>query len=287
MSKAPAVSPLARRIAREALWTLKPSRWSRDVVGLELDPFQARLVDAYGGTRAIALCHRQSGKTTAASIGLAHTLLRRRPGSTSLVLAPTARQSAELIRRLRGVLLKAGADLDADNAFSVALPDGSRCLGLPGSDDSSIRGLSVNGDLVIDEAARVSDQLYDAARPMLIRHANDARLMLLSTPWAKAGFFYRIWNDGDERDWLKVQARVEECRHLSPAIIEAERRAMPASTFAREYLLQFDAIEQRYFDADAIAGAFGEPTAAPPHFDEEAIIHRAPAFSRAVSGAFG
>jgi hypothetical protein len=59
-------------------------------------------------------------------------------------------------------------------------------------------GLSIDGDLVVDEAARVSDALYEAARPMLIRHAQTARLILLSTAWARQGFFYRTWTGGDE-----------------------------------------------------------------------------------------
>ena len=40
---------------------------------------------------------------------------------------------------------------------------------MPGENDAAIRGFSVDGTLVIDEAARVPDELYDAARPMLIR----------------------------------------------------------------------------------------------------------------------
>lgn len=104
---------------------------------------------------------------------------------------------------------------------------------------AGIRGLTISGgDLVIDEAARVDDRLYDAARPMLIRHARTARLMLLSTAWAKDGFFYRVWFDGDEADWTKVEAKVSECSH--PEEIERERRAMTTGVFAREYLNKFD-----------------------------------------------
>ena len=113
-------------------------------------------------------------------------------------MAPTLRQSSELIRNLRGWLVAAGEKLAVDNTFSVELTNGSRCLAMPGSDDASIRGLSIDGDLVVDEAARVSDALYEAARPMLIRHAQTARLILLSTAWAKQGFFYRTWTGGDE-----------------------------------------------------------------------------------------
>jgi hypothetical protein len=90
----------------------------------------------------------------------------RRAGSTSVVLAPTLRQSSELIRNLRSQLLAANEQLSVDNTFSLELLNGSRALALPGADDASIRGLSIDGDLVVDEAARVNDALYEAATPM-------------------------------------------------------------------------------------------------------------------------
>ena len=113
------VNEAAQEIARRVLYTLSPSTWSRRELKLELDVWQARLVDAPAGRRTIALTHRQAGKTTAAAVGLAHTMIWRRPTSTNLVLAPTQRQSAELIRNLRGRLLAAGERLTVDNAFAL------------------------------------------------------------------------------------------------------------------------------------------------------------------------
>ena len=246
-------SEAAREIARRALYTLSPSAWCRRELKLALDPWQIRMVDALAASRVIALTFRQAGKTSAAAVGVAHTMVWRQPGSTSLVLAPTLRQSSELIRNLRGRLLAAGERLTVDNVFAIELENGSRALALPGADDASIRGLSIDGDCVVDEAARVSDALYEAARPMLIRHVATARLILLSTAWARMGFFYRIWSEGDARDWLKIEASVDECQHISKADLERERRSMPASAFAREYENVFDSLEARFFNADAIA----------------------------------
>ncbi|HZZ21934.1 MAG TPA: hypothetical protein VFE60_04850 [Roseiarcus sp.] len=239
------------------------------------------MVDAPAASRVIALTHRQAGKTTAAAVGIGHTMLWRQPGSTSLTLAPTLRQSSELIRNLRGRLLAAGERLTVDNVFAIELANGSRALALPGADDASIRGLSIDGDCVVDEAARVSDALYEAARPMLIRHVTTARLILLSTAWARTGFFHKIWSEGDSRDWLKIEARVDECRHISQADLDRERRSMPASAFAREYENVFDSLEARFFDADVIAAAFGavsSPTPPIPEGDLDPIITCTPAF---------
>jgi hypothetical protein len=272
---------LARQIARRALYTLSPSAWARRELKLVLDPWQARMVDAPGASRVVALTHRQAGKTSAGAVGVAHTMIWRRPASTNLVLAPTLRQSSELIRNLRGWLMAVGEKLPVDNTFSVELVNGSRCLAMPGSDDASIRGLSIDGDCVIDEAARVSDALYEAARPMLIRHADVARLILLSTAWARQGFFYRIWTEGDPADWAKLEAKVDACRHISSADLDRERRSMSPAAFAREYENTFDSIESRFFDAAAIAAAFGSvsaPTPPTPNGDPDPIISRSPAF---------
>jgi hypothetical protein len=106
----------------------------------------------------------------------------------------------------------------------------------------------------------------------------------LSTAWAKAGFFYRVWSEGSSQDWTKIEANVSECSHITAEDIEGERRAMPASVFAREYMNEFDSLESRFFSMDAIAGAFGGvigPTPEQGEDDEDEVILRTPAFNSA------
>lgn len=278
-------SDLAKAAAREVLCRLSPASWSMRVLGIALDPWQRKLVSAPPGGRVVTLVHRQAGKTTAGSVAVAHTMIYRSPGSTSLVLAPTQKQSAEFVRRLRAHVLKAGLKLKVDNTFGLEIDNGSRCLALPGSDDAGIRGLTINGgDLVIDEAARVDDRLYDAARPMLIRYASSARLILLSTAWTRDGFFYRVWSDGDARDWIKIEAKIAECGHIAAEDIERERRAMPAAAFAREYENKFDALESRFFNPDAIRAAFGDVAGPTPpttdEIDDDPVVARSSVFRK-------
>jgi hypothetical protein len=257
--------------------------WARRELDLELDPWQGKLVSTPPGGRAITLVHRQAGKTTAAGVAVSHTLKYEKQGSTSLVLAPTQRQSGEVIRRIRQFLLKAGSKLETDNAFSLQVEGGSRVVALPGQDDAAIRGLTVDGVLVVDEAARVPDALWQAALPMVLRHVKTARVMLVSTAWAKDGFFFRTWSEGDPRDWIKIEARIDECTHLTPADIERERRSMPASVFAREYMNQFDSLETRFFNPDSIAAAFGETLAPTPDVtfegNDDPVVMRDRAFN--------
>ena len=155
----PDARPVAKKALRIYLYRSSVEAWSRLALGVTLDKWQRRLVEVGQGKRAICLVHRQSGKTTAAAIATSHHLMFGGYPSTSLVLSPTQRQSAEFVRRARGFLVKAGSKLTADNAFSLQLENGARLLGLPGENDASIRGLSIDGMLIVDEAARVQDAL--------------------------------------------------------------------------------------------------------------------------------
>ena len=61
---------------------------------------------------------------------------------------------------------------------------------------------------------------------------------------------------------------------------------MPPAVFAREYENAFDSLEARFFDADAIAAAFGGtlgPTPPIPASDPYPIIPGAPAFAGRIA----
>ena len=83
------------------------------------------------------------------------------------------------MRRVREILIKVGAEFKSDNVYGLELKNGSRVLALPGS-DASIRGLTVDGWIVADEAARLSTDMLSALRPMRARQP-QARLAMLST----------------------------------------------------------------------------------------------------------
>ena len=90
------------------------------------------------------------------------------PGSLSVIACPAQRQSGEAVRRVREILLKIGVELKSDHVYGLELKNGSRVLALPGSEDS-IRGLTVDGLIVADEAARLSEAIFASLRPMRAR----------------------------------------------------------------------------------------------------------------------
>ncbi len=141
-------------------------------------------------------CTRQYGKSTITAIKALHHAWTR-PGSLVLAGAPTARQSGEWLEKTRGFLGRLGVRgrSDGHNRLSLVLPNGSRLVGLPGVADN-IRGFSKASLILIDEAAYVPDELYQALNPMLA--VSRGGLWLMSTPGAQTGFFYEEWSRGDE-----------------------------------------------------------------------------------------
>ena len=178
------------------------------------------------------LTARQVGKTTAAAWAIAHYMVHH-PHGLSVVVCPAQRQSAEAVRRIKDTLLKAGCKMTTENVYGLELENGARVLALPSSDDS-IRGLTVDGWIVADEAARLSPELIAAVRPMRARKPR-ARFAMLSTAWSRSDPFWTVW-DNDDPSWLRLKATADVCGLYSEAHLEQERRALGEMVFNREYL---------------------------------------------------
>ena len=218
--------------AREIAYRIDPVLWVREILGVTAALWQEAFLRAERGASILALTARQVGKTTTAAWAIAHSMLFT-PGSLSVIACPAQRQSAEAVRRVREALIKAGAELESDNVYALELKNGSRVLALPGSDDS-IRGLTVDGWIVADEAARLPDALIAALRPMRARRP-QARFAMLSTAWSRTDPFWTAWA-GDEQSWIRLKATADEIETFSPEFLEQERRALGDDGFKREYL---------------------------------------------------
>jgi hypothetical protein len=218
---------------REIAYRVDPVIWVREVLGVEPAAWQAEFLRAPQGSSILALTARQVGKTTTAAWAMAHTALHI-PNSLSVVACPAQRQSAEPVRRVKENLIKAGAKLKNDNVYGVELENGARVLALPGSDDS-VRGLTVDGWIIADEAARLTDDLIAAVRPMRARQPK-ARLAMLSTAWSRTDPFWTAWASEDP-SWIRLQATADiDATPFAEGFLEQERQALGEENFKREYL---------------------------------------------------
>ena len=198
---------------REIAYRIDPALWMREVLGIAPRPWQEKFLCAPRGASMLALTARQVGKTTAAAVGMAHSAMFM-PGSLSVVACPTQQQSAEAVRKVKEMVLKAGATLVSDNVYALELANGSRVKALPGSDDL-VRGLTVDAWIVADEAARLAPELIAALRPMRAQRP-DARFVMLSTAWSRTDPFWTAWAS-DDPSWLRFQVTVD----LEPTLYDA------------------------------------------------------------------
>jgi hypothetical protein len=112
-------------------------------------------------------CSRQAGKSTTVAALAVHTALFRVPALT-LILAPSQRRSGETFRKIKDAYNALGRPAGAvvENQSTLELANGSRVVCLPGK-EATVRSFSAVDLLILDEAARVADDLYRTVRPML------------------------------------------------------------------------------------------------------------------------
>ena len=115
---------------REVAYRIDPVLWVREILKHDADPLAGDIPARAARGFHFGLTARQVGKTTTAAWAMAHSMLFT-PGSLSVIACPAQRQSAEAVRRVREVLITAGAELENDNVYALELKNGSRVLALP------------------------------------------------------------------------------------------------------------------------------------------------------------
>jgi hypothetical protein len=244
-------------------------------LGLEPDPWQADVLES-DHPRMLLNCCRQGGKSTAvAMVALVKALVE--PRTLVLLVSRSHRQSMELFRIVTDFLERVRVkEIIRQSSEEVLLGNRSRIVTLPCKEET-IRGYSNVGLLIIDEAARVPDDLYRAARPMLA--VSRGRMICLSTPYGKRGFFWNAWARGGN-DWKRIEVPAERIPRISQTFLEEERRALGDSWFRQEYGCSFEALEGLVYPdlARCVVAALPAPIAAAlaPPLPASSFIWRPP-----------
>lgn len=231
---------------------LDPVLMVRDY-GIEPDPWQADLLRS-DPKRALLLCSRQSGKTEVAIGKGLHTAIYQ-PPALVVILSPSQRQSGELFRRLMlcHSKLPGAPELVAESALRAEMANGSRILALPGS-EKTVRGIAGADCIILDEAARIEDEMMGAIRPTMATKP-DCRLIALSTPHGRRGWFHEAWSGGDET-WHRVRVPASDWPRISEAFLAEEMKELGAMRFSEEYGLEFRDSDEMVFPTAVIAAAF-------------------------------
>jgi hypothetical protein len=229
-----------------------PVALMRAATGLEPDDWQARVLGS-PAERMLLLTHRQAGKSTAvASLAIGTAL--HRPESLVLLVSRSQRQSGELFRKVTRFYKRLGSPIKAveDNAITLALENGSRIVSLPNSPDTIV-GFSAPQLIIIDEAARTSDETFHCTTPMLLR--SRGRLVAMSTPYGKRGWFYEAWHD-HKATWERVMFRASDNPRLDPDYLAEELQIQGPRWYGQEWECEFNETVDQIFSTEAIEGAF-------------------------------
>lgn len=246
------------KVADDLALALDAATWAETATGFELDGWQADVLRS-GAGRVLLNCCRQSGKSTIAALATLH-LAQYRPNTLALMLSPSLRQSQELFKKLIGAYhrLDSPVPTAAESALRIELQNGSRVISLPGK-ETTVRGYSGVDLLVIDEAARVVDDLYFAVRPMLA--VSGGRLLALSTPFGTRGWWWQEYTEGGD-GWLRAEVTASECPRISDEFLAEERQHLGEWWYSQEYECIFQDAQTSAFTWAMLEAAMAEEVVA-------------------------
>jgi hypothetical protein len=143
--------------------------------------------------------------------------------------------------------------LNGESVLKAEFANGSRILALPGT-EKTVRGLANVSLAIVDEASRVDDELLTAIRPMMATSEGGGRLIALTTPAGKRGWFFEAWTGTG--DWTRVKVAATDCPRISQEFLDEELRELGALRFSEEYQLEFRDNEECVFPLAVIQAAF-------------------------------
>jgi hypothetical protein len=205
--------------------------------GLTPDAWQRELL--FSNARDVLLCcSRGAGKSRVTSALALHTGLFK-PRSLVLLVSRSLRQATELFRYVKEGYRALDRPIEAlkENECQLEFRNRSRIVALPGREETirSFQGVQL---LILDEAARIPDELYSSVSPMT--GVSGGRTVCLSTPFGQRGFFWREWHN-DQVDWTRIRIPWQLCPRLTPAFIDNERRKFGDAWIRQEYECSFEA----------------------------------------------
>jgi hypothetical protein len=240
-----------RDLGGDLALALDPGVWGSRVLSIPFDAQQLRFLRSPAKRFALN-CHRQWGKSTVMAARSVHRMIYQPPWLV-VAISPSARQSAELVRKAEAFAGLAGVSFkgDGDNPVSMVFPNGSRLVGLPDA-EGRIRGFSSVHDLLVDEASRVGDDTYKACRPMVA--AVDGNISLVSTPFGKRGFFHKAC-EVDPEYWERLNVSAEDSGRFSRAYLAEEMRELGPLWYPQEYGCAFIDATTSIFSHQMLLGA--------------------------------
>lgn len=239
--------------------------FARVLIGEELWPHQLEV--ALSRARHRVLCSgRQAGKSRTVSVIALHRAFSS-PGVQVLVLSAGEDAARELLGQMATLAsspILAGSVVD-ENQSTLRLTNGSVIRSVPAS-QRQVRGRAVDL-LIIDEAAFVEDELWNAAKFTTLAR-EGSQVLLASTPWGSADRFFAVAFRAGQRGvdgyesfhWPSTASPM-----VDETLLEEWRATEPEHVFRREVLAEWVDDYGAYFETAELEASVGEYEMTPPH----------------------
>lgn len=165
--------------------------------------------------------------------------------TVSICISPTLSQARKLFKEITDAVGESDI-IKASNAtlLEITLANNSQILFKSAEQRDALRGYTVTGICIIDEAAYIEDSIYYTVLPWC--DVSGAPILIISTPRVRSGFFFNCYcyglegkNEYHTVDWSNEKYKPELNKLLPPERLEEYRRMLPKQQFASEYLGQF------------------------------------------------
>ena len=193
----------------------------------------------------IARWSRQCGKTVFAEIMMIEYLCKSK--TFNAYISPTFAQGKKVFSELTqllegtGIIKKANAsDLKIESVYGSSLKFFSM------ESPVSIRGNTVSGILVMDEAAFFPTELSDGSDPYYnvifpIIKARKPKVLVISTPNGRQGMYYDLYLKAynGEKGYKELTASIYDDDLITKEEIESLKRGYPPLAFQQEFEVEF------------------------------------------------
>lgn len=194
----------------------------------------------------IILCYsRQSGKSVLAEILLIENLCK--PKTFSAYISPTFQLGRKVYKEITQLLDNAGIIKKANSStLTIETIYGSQLQFFSAEAYTAIRGFTVSGVLIIDEAAYIQDIMPNGENfwgnvVMPITKARNPKVIMISTPCGKQGFFYDFYLRAlnNEDGIVQLTRTIYDDGLVTPEQIEDIKKSIPPKAFEQEFECKF------------------------------------------------
>ena len=214
----------------------KPTTYQSQVIDfLTAEPMYS------SGKTACVKSVRQSGKSFMSMLVLLMFALTKK--CRSVYIAPTLQQATMTFKAIVNAVKETPLLATTNGStFAIEFSNGSDILFRSTAQGTSLRGLTVTGILILDEAAFLKDEDINTVLPFC--NAHNAPILAISTPFARSGYFYELYTIGMKEDKQKIKAwdwskHPEIARFLTDERKDFYKRTMSRQMYNTEILGQF------------------------------------------------